>query len=182
MVDPLIIVGLGNPGSKYTRTRHNAGFMVTDELAHRLGPIGWNSKWAGQISDTLHTTGQEVVLIKPQTFMNLSGQTVQPALKFYKSRLDRVLVIYDEIELAFGDIRLKEGGGHKGHNGLRDLKSRLHSGDFWRLRFGVGRSTNPNVSVADHVLGPFTGAERPLLPGLTRQACDEIENWIGSRA
>lgn len=133
-----LIVGLGNPGFKYEQTRHNAGFWAVEELAHafaaRFEPA---SKFNGELA-RIQVDGQDLRLIKPLTFMNRSGQSVGPLANFFKIQPDEVLVIHDELDLPPGRMRLKQGGSHGGHNGLKDIQAALGSTDFWRLRVGIG--------------------------------------------
>lgn len=175
-----MIAGLGNPGSQYDKTRHNIGFMALDELATRFH-ASWNKgKW-NALCATTTIQNISVVLIKPQTFMNLSGQSVQPALVHYKLKPENLLVVHDEIDLEFGDLKIKEGGGHRGHNGLRDIKARLGGGDFDRIRFGVGRPPNEHMSVADYVLGRFTPEQKKALPDLLEKTISMIEDCVKNK-
>lgn len=146
-----LIVGLGNPGAEYARTRHNAGFWLVDELARRHGGNFRNeSRHQGEIA-RVKIGGRELWLLKPTTFMNRSGGAVQSLSGFYKIAPGEILVAHDEIDLPVAALRLKEGGGHGGHNGLRDIHAQLGSADYWRLRLGIG---HPGVKaeVADYVL------------------------------
>jgi PTH1 family peptidyl-tRNA hydrolase len=151
-----LIVGLGNPGSQYSWTRHNAGFMVLDRLAQLAGIAVTKKNFSGLYGDG-SWQGERLFLLKPQTFMNLSGRSVAPALRFHKLSLSDLIVIHDEIDIPFGQIRLKEGGGHGGHNGLRSLMQEL-GGGFLRLRVGVGRPAHGDA--ADYVLSPFAREEQ----------------------
>ena len=150
-----LIVGLGNPGSEYERTRHNAGFWFAEDVAHDIGgSFSSEKKFFGQIARGSGTKS-EVRALKPQTFMNLSGQSVAAVAKFYDIAPECILVAHDELDLNAGDIKLKFGGGHAGHNGLRDIQAKLGTGDYWRLRIGIGHprdSLNPQQPVADWVL------------------------------
>src|SRR5687768_11799366 len=140
-----LVVGLGNPGSKYERNRHNIGFMVVDELARKHALPAWATKLGGDATSGLVTTerGRErAQLLKPMEFMNLSGFAVQRAAAFHKVDVDQILVVHDEIDLPFGTVRLKAGGGHGGHNGLRSIIEQLGESKFHRLRMGVGRDPN----------------------------------------
>ena len=141
-----LVVGLGNPGLQYQRTRHNAGFLFLDALHLRFGGNGWqlNRSFQGEVSEC-YVDGVRVLLIKPQTYMNLSGVAVERVVTFYKLKPEEVLVVHDELELASGVVRIKRGGGHAGHNGLRDIIAKIGSADFYRLRFGVGRPQVPPV-------------------------------------
>ena len=145
-----LIVGLGNPGPEYDQTRHNAGFWFVDELARRFGgQFRRESKFAGEAC-RIQVAGEELWLLKPQTFMNRSGQSLKLMTAFYKLSIEEVLVAHDEIDLPPGTTRLKKGGGHGGHNGLRDIMAQQGK-DFWRLRIGVGHPGSKE-QVANYVL------------------------------
>ncbi len=165
----LLVVGLGNPGQKYAATRHNVGFMVVDRLAERLKAGPFREKFAGAF---VRMTDPDVGLLKPQTFMNLSGQSVQQAMQFFKVELKDVLVIHDELDLPFGECRLKQGGGAAGHNGLRSIMQHCGGEGFLRLRVGIGRPRGEGVS---HVLGDFSAAERPVLEDVLQAAALGVE-------
>jgi PTH1 family peptidyl-tRNA hydrolase len=152
-----LIVGLGNPGRAYERTRHNVGFAVAEELARRFDLGRPRTRFAGHLREgRAGPGGPRVALLEPQTFMNDAGRSVGPARGALHVELDRVLVVHDEIDLPFGDIRARLGGGLAGHNGLKSLRRELGSPDFARVRVGVGRpdSTDPEI-VSAHVLGRF---------------------------
>lgn len=150
----LLVVGLGNPGRRHASDRHSVGFMIVDELARRAD-AAFKSKFSGQISEARFGQAR-VALLKPETFMNESGRSVQPAVAFYKTPLDSVLVIHDEVDLDHGRLQVRLGGGLAGHNGLRSIAGRLSSPDFLRLRVGVGRPGRGDPrDVADFVLAPF---------------------------
>lgn len=164
-----LIVGLGNPGAKYLKNRHNIGFMAVDRIAadHGFGP--WISKFQGQISDG-QLGREKVILLKPETFMNLSGQSVGEAMRFYKLSPEDVTVIHDEIDLAPGKLRVKQGGGHAGHNGLRSLHQ--HIGDsYQRVRLGVGHPGRKEL-VPHYVLQDFAKADADWLDDLMRGISD----------
>lgn len=150
-----LIVGLGNPGPDYERTRHNAGFWFAEDVAHDIGgSFASEKKFFGQIARGSGDKS-EVRALKPQTFMNLSGQSVAAVAKFYDIAPDAILVAHDELDLDAGDIKLKFAGGHAGHNGLRDIQAKLGTGDYWRLRIGIGHprdGASPQQPVADWVL------------------------------
>ena len=150
-----LVVGLGNPGPEYERTRHNAGFWFAEDVAHEIGgSFTSERKFSGLIARGVGSMS-EVRALKPQTFMNLSGQSVAAVAKFYDIAPESILVAHDELDLDAGDVKFKFGGGHAGHNGLRDIQARLGSGDYWRLRIGIGHcrdSANPQRQVADWVL------------------------------
>ncbi|MEM9641944.1 MAG: aminoacyl-tRNA hydrolase [Pseudomonadota bacterium] len=165
----ILIVGLGNPGQKYARNRHNIGFMAVDEIAHAHGFGPWREKFQGAISDGRIGAGK-VLLLKPNTFMNLSGQSVGEAMRFYKLEPDKVIVLHDELDLAPGKVRVKTGGGHAGHNGLRSLHQ--HIGDTYvRVRLGIGHPGDKRL-VSHYVLGDFAKADEdwlsPLIDGIGR--------------
>jgi PTH1 family peptidyl-tRNA hydrolase len=170
----LLVVGLGNPGREYASHRHNVGFMAVDELARRVGADPFREKFSGEYARA-EIAGEPAILLKPQTFMNLSGQCVQPAMAFFKIAPAELFVLHDELDLPFGEVRLKMGGGHAGHNGLRSLLERVGAGDFGRVRLGVGRPP-PGFrgEVADYVLSGFDPAERAALPELIKKAGDAV--------
>jgi PTH1 family peptidyl-tRNA hydrolase len=144
--------------------------MVADELAARAGADAFRSKFSGEMARA-RLAGEDTVLLKPMTFMNLSGDSVQPCAAFFKIPLDGIVVVHDELDLPFGTVRLKLGGGHAGHNGLRSIVGRLGTGDFARLRFGIGRPPGSfRGDVADWVLSDFASEEREKLPELVAQA------------
>ena len=145
-----IIAGLGNPGPAYQWTRHNAGFLFLDRLAH-LENISISKKAFSGLSGEGNLCDHRLILLKPQTFMNLSGKSVMQALQFHKLPLSQLIVVHDELDLSFGTVRFKNGGGHGGHNGLRSIMENLGKGDFIRLRIGIGKS--PYGDTTDHVLG-----------------------------
>ena len=147
-----LIVGLGNPGSKYQWTRHNAGFMVLDRFSKDAGIAVTRKNFSGLYGEgTYH--GERLLLLKPQTFMNLSGRSVAAALNFHKIDIQDLIVIHDDLDIPFGRVKLKEEGGHAGHNGLRSLLQELGSGRFVRLRIGIGRPLHDVA--ADYVLSSF---------------------------
>jgi PTH1 family peptidyl-tRNA hydrolase len=146
-----LIVGLGNPGRQYEKNRHNAGFLLLDRLAGSVHSDWSNeSKFHGLIANCSFGGGK-VILLKPQTFMNRSGLSVSAVSRYYKIEIEDVLVVHDELDLAVGTVRLKKGGGHAGHNGLRNISASLGGGDFYRIRLGVDRPAS-RKSVADYVL------------------------------
>ncbi len=163
----LLVVGLGNPGREYADTRHNIGFMVMDELARRWNLSGWRSKFGGEVAQE-----KDIVALKPQEYMNLSGQAVQRTKQFYKA--DQIVVIHDEIDLPFGKLRVKVGGGHGGHNGLRSIIENVGA-EFVRVRCGVGKPLQGKERVVGHVLGGFSKSEREELPFLVGGAADAVE-------
>ncbi|MFC2948829.1 aminoacyl-tRNA hydrolase [Virgibacillus sediminis] len=171
------IVGLGNPGKKYEKTRHNAGFMVIDELLNRHGWELNKKKFNGKYAIE-QLEGEKVALLKPQTYMNLSGQSIRPLIDYYGMDPEDVLVIYDDLDLPAGKIRLRQKGGHGGHNGIRSTIDHLGTKEFKRIRIGVGRPTNA-MSIIDYVLGSFSKEEQERVDGSIQQAADACEAWIG---
>jgi peptidyl-tRNA hydrolase, PTH1 family len=168
----LLVVGLGNPGREYASHRHNVGWMVVDELARRHG-ASWKGKFNGQVAE-LRMDGHRVVLLKPETFMNESGRSVNAAARFYKLEPDAVLVVHDEIDLEPGRLQARKGGGLAGHNGLRSVAAHLKSPDFLRLRVGVGRPGRGDPrKPADYVLSNFTAEEDA--DSLVARAADAVE-------
>jgi PTH1 family peptidyl-tRNA hydrolase len=148
-----LLVGLGNPGSEYAATRHNIGFIAIDALA---GAASFSSKFHG-LSASHTIEGQKVILLKPQTFMNLSGKSVQAAMAFYKIPPENVIVLHDELDLPLGKIRIKQGGGANGHNGLKDIDQAVGN-DYWRIRLGIGHP-GMKEQVHSHVLSKFSAQE-----------------------
>jgi PTH1 family peptidyl-tRNA hydrolase len=164
----LLLVGLGNPGAKYANNRHNVGFMVVDALAERLKAPAFREKFSGVFA---RVTEPDLVLLKPLTYMNLSGESVQAAMKFFKVGLQDVLVVHDELDLPYGDNRLKVGGGTAGHNGLKSMVQHCGGDGFGRLRIGIGRPRNGGAdAVVSHVLGDFSSSERATLPDVLDHA------------
>ncbi len=174
-----LIVGLGNPGAEYTGTRHNVGFAVADELIRRWGLPKPKSKYRGLLSEgRTGPGGPRVAILEPQTYMNDAGRSVGPARGAFKVDLDRVLVIHDEIDLPFGEIRARVGGGLAGHNGLKSLRRELGAPDFVRVRIGVGRppSTDPD-RVAAYVLARF-GEPGDEVASLIERAADTAQRLV----
>ena len=169
----LLVVGLGNPGRRYQHDRHNVGFMVVDEVARRHDAT-FKGKFSGHISE-LRIGQARIALLKPDTYMNDSGRSVQPALAFYKSRLDALLVVHDEVDLAHGRLQTRLGGGLAGHNGLRSIAGRVGSPEFLRLRVGVGRPGRGDPrDVADFVLAAFTPEDDAA--ALVGRAADAVDS------
>lgn len=170
-----LIVGLGNPGQKYQWTRHNAGFMVLDRLSAVSGINISRKKYSGFYGEG-DWKGEHILLLKPQTFMNLSGQSVSEALRFHKLSLRDLVVIHDDLDIPFGRVKLKEGGGHAGHNGLRSLVEQLGGGGFTRVRVGIGRPSHGDA--ADYVLSNFAKSELAQLPMLVDNIVDLLDLYI----
>lgn len=171
----MLLVGLGNPGRKYERNRHNVGFMVVDEVVAQLNLPSFREKFSGEFTKG-EGWGTSLGVLKPMTFMNLSGQSVQPAAAFLKVAPASIVVVHDELDLPFGDVRLKAGGGHAGHNGLRSIIQQLGTPDFVRVRIGIGRPP-PGFrgEVADYVLADFDAMERAELPDCVKRAMQAAE-------
>ena len=177
MAEPLLVVGLGNPGPQYAKTRHNIGFMVADLLAARMGDQFKVHKRSGAEVATGRLAHRPVVLAKPRTYMNESGRQVGPLAKFYSVQPADIIVIHDELDIDFGRIRLKLGGGEGGHNGLRSVANALGTKDFQRVRVGIGRPPGRKDPAA-YVLEPFSAAERREVPAICEQAADAAELLI----
>jgi PTH1 family peptidyl-tRNA hydrolase len=170
----LLVVGLGNPGREYAAHRHNVGFMAVDELARRAGAEAFREKFAG-VWARAEIAGEPAILLKPMTYMNESGRSVQPAMAFFKVSPAELVVLHDELDIPFGEVRLKLGGGHAGHNGLRSIMAAVGGGDFGRVRLGVGRPPPEfRGEVADFVLSSFDAEGRAALPGLLEKAGDSV--------
>lgn len=163
-----LIVGLGNPGTDYAATRHNIGFMAVDALAREYGASSFAKKFQGELAECT-VGGEKLLLLKPQTFMNLSGKSVQAALAFYKLPLSNLIVLHDELDLPLGKLRIKQGGGANGHNGIKDI-DRLLGPDYWRMRLGIGHPGGKE-QVHGHVLSNFAKDERSA-----------VDDWMGALA
>jgi PTH1 family peptidyl-tRNA hydrolase len=169
-----LIVGLGNPGPSYRNHRHNVGFMVLERLRDRINGSEWRDKFSGLACKGLLVAG-ETHLLMPQTFMNLSGRAVQKAVTQLGVKPADIIVVHDDLDLPFGDVRVKVGGGHGGHNGLRDITAAIGP-DYLRVRVGIGR---PTVGTVEHyVLSAFTKEEAPELPGVIDRAVEAVEGIV----
>ncbi|MEI8057974.1 MAG: aminoacyl-tRNA hydrolase [Actinomycetes bacterium] len=171
---PWLIVGLGNPGPEYASTRHNVGFLVADELAGRAGGRFTAHKRARAMVVEGRVQGERVVVAKPMLYMNESGGPVKGLLDFYKVPLERLIVIHDELDIPFAALRLKFGGGDNGHNGLKSIRKSTATGDWFRLRVGIGRPPGRQEPV-EYVLKPWSSVERKELPLTITDAADSIE-------
>jgi peptidyl-tRNA hydrolase, PTH1 family len=174
-----LIVGLGNPGAEYVRTRHNAGFMVVELLAER-----WQARWTAERKFQSRVARAEcgerrVLLAEPQTFMNASGEAVAAVASFYRVEPGDVLVVVDDADLPLGEIRLRPGGGTGGHHGLESLTQHLGTGEFARLRVGIGRLAGAR-EITGHVLGRFSAAEAEAMDKVLRAAADQAECWVAA--
>ncbi len=179
MAETWLVVGLGNPGPRYERTRHNVGQFVVDELAARRGVTFKAHRANARVAETwLQPGGAKLILAKPNSFMNLSGGVVSSLARFFGVPADHVIVVHDELDIPFDAIRLKTGGGHGGHNGVRDVAKALDTPEFARVRVGIGRPPG-RQDPADWVLEPFGSAERETLPVLVGDAADAVEQLIG---
>lgn len=172
------IVGLGNPGRKYKKTRHNIGFMVIDELLDRhhlkLNKRKFNGEYAME-----PIGNKKTILLKPQTFMNLSGEAVRPLIDYFNIPIEDIIVIYDDLDLPTGKIRLREKGGHGGHNGIRSLIEHLGTKDFKRIRIGIGRPVTP-IPVIDYVLGSFPKDQKEAVNNSINKSADACVSWLDS--
>ena len=174
--DPYLIVGLGNPGPQYARTRHNVGWLVVEKLADAYG-LGFDRlQFKARVAQgTPH--GQRVILAKPLTYMNLSGEAVGPLLRFYKVSLDHLLLVYDEMDIPFGTLRIRPNGGSGGHGGMKSVIATLRSDNFPRIRVGVGRPP-PGWDPPDFLLAPWTRDEETDVPTLVERAAQAANIWL----
>jgi PTH1 family peptidyl-tRNA hydrolase len=178
-VEPWLVVGLGNPGAEYAANRHNIGFMVVDALARELGAGPFRAKHGAELVEATDR-GTKIVLLKPQQYMNLSGIATQKVAAFYKIPPSRTLVVHDEIDLPYERLRLKAGGGHGGHNGLRSMSEQLGP-EYLRLRCGVGKpetASGDRERVVGHVLGDFSKTEQKTLPVYIAEAASAVRRVI----
>ena len=182
--DVWLVVGLGNPGPQYAGTRHNIGYLIADELAARLGGGQSSVKWrrhksgrADVVEGRLRPGGPRVVLARPHTYMNETGGPVSALAKFYKVAPDHVIAIHDELDIDFATLRIKFGGGDNGHNGLKSMRSSLGTGDFYRVRAGIGRPPGRQAP-ADFVLSNYNSTERKELPFQVGDAADAVATLI----
>ena len=177
MENVFLIVGLGNPGAEYARTRHNAGFLLVEKLAAM-----WKSDWANERKFTARMAkaernGKRVLLCEPQTFMNLSGESVGAVKDFYQLPAGQVMVAVDDADLPFGEIRLRPGGSSGGHHGLESIEQHLGSREFARLRIGIGRKDSAR-QITNYVLGKFEAAETDLLEKILSRAAGQVDCWL----
>ena len=172
-----LIVGLGNPGAEYAKTRHNAGFLVAERLAQRWrASWGYEKKFNAQVARAQRGSRQ-VLLCEPQTYMNSSGESVAPLMKFYQVSLKGLLVIVDDADLPLGEIRLRPGGSSGGHHGLESIEQHLAARDYARLRIGIGRQTGAR-EITGYVLGRFNSTETALIDKVLNAASDQAECWL----
>ncbi|MDT4990877.1 MAG: peptidyl-tRNA hydrolase, family [Actinoplanes sp.] len=173
---PWLVVGLGNPGKEYAGNRHNVGFLVADLLASRVGAkFGRPKRVHAEVAEgRLGFGGPKLILVKPLTFMNLSGGPVVALARFFKVPVEQVIAVHDELDVPFGQVRVKRGGGEGGHNGLRSMSTSLSTQEYARVRFGIGRPPG-RQDPADYVLSDFAGAQRKELDFLVDRAADVVE-------
>ena len=169
-----LLVGLGNPGTQYENTRHNVGFLVADELAERQNAPIQRLKFKA-LTNIFTISGEKVLVMKPVTYMNLSGEAVRQAVDFYKIPPERVLVVSDDTALAVGRLRIRKGGSAGGHNGLKNIIQHLGTDQFPRVRVGVGEKPHPDYDMADWVLGKFQGEDKKVIDGAVKRAADAVE-------
>jgi PTH1 family peptidyl-tRNA hydrolase len=172
-----LIVGLGNPGRNYARTRHNAGYMVLNGLGER-----WKAEWAARKKFAARVAkvdrgGQRLVLCKPETFMNASGEAVGPLAAYYKVPVEGVLVVVDDADLPLGELRMRARGSSGGHHGLESIEQHLGTREFARLRIGIGRGQTAVRQITGHVLAEFSRAESELMDKVLVRACEQVECW-----
>jgi PTH1 family peptidyl-tRNA hydrolase len=177
MENMFLMVGLGNPGADYAKTRHNAGFLLVEKLAER-----WKASWTLEKKFNARVAraeynGNRILLSEPQTFMNSSGQSVGPLVSFYRVPLKQLLVAVDDADLPFGEIRLRPSGSSGGHHGLESIEQHLNTREFARLRIGIGRKDSAR-EITDYVLGKFSGAEATLAEKILTKAADQTEVWL----
>ncbi len=174
-----LVVGLGNPGKQYQMTRHNIGFLTVDYWIKSLAGHDPNYRDEHKaLTQKIKLEGEDILVAKPQTFMNRSGESVQALMAFYKIQKEKILVIHDDIDQAFGALRFHKNRGHGGQNGVRSITELLGSKDFSRLKMGVGRPDHPDFDIGDYVLSAFAKEESAQLPKVFEKACDGIECFI----
>ena len=169
-----LVIGLGNPGREYAQTRHNVGFFVVDELARRHGAQGWKKRFRSEIAEAT-IGGEKIALLKPQTYMNLSGHAAREAINWYHLPLEDVLVVSDDLDLPFGTVRLRAQGSAGGHNGLASILEQLGTVRLPRMKIGIGRG--PSTATA-HVLSRFTPEQEREMRALVERAADGVEIWV----
>jgi len=172
-LDTWLIVGLGNPGIEYDNTRHNCGFMVLDYIAQNIGVAFTKMKFKGKIAEG-KILGTKVILLKPLTYMNLSGESISQAMSWYKISLDRLIVTYDDIDLDVGSIRIRANGSAGSHNGMKSVLGNVESDSFARIRIGVGKNP-PKMKLVDYVLGHFTKQEMQVIMPVVERGFDAIK-------
>lgn len=171
-----LVCGLGNPGKEYAQTRHNAGWQILDTLE---GGAVYQKKFKGEFAKVFIREGSGLILLKPLTFMNKSGESLKACMDFFGLRPDEIVVLHDELELSFGRWEIKNGGGLGGHNGLKSIVQHIGTKDFLRLRFGIGRPSHGNVS--SYVLSRYAKEEEAFLPGYLEEAASCVREYLKSR-
>jgi peptidyl-tRNA hydrolase, PTH1 family len=169
-----LVVGLGNPGREYAATRHNIGFMVINELARRAAAEGTKKRFRSEIREG-RLQNEKVIFLAPQTYMNLSGHAVREAVNWYHVDIEDVMIVFDDMDLPFGQLRMRPSGTAGGHNGLKSIIEQLGTTHFPRLRIGIGRGRS---AARSHVLSRFSSEEEKALPGLIKDVANAIEQWI----
>ncbi|WP_153733447.1 aminoacyl-tRNA hydrolase [Sporosarcina obsidiansis] len=173
-----LLIGLGNPGKAYEKTRHNVGFQVIDELAKRWQAPAFQQKFNG-LYTTVHTSLGKVILLKPMTYMNLSGECVRPLADYFEVEDEELVVLYDDLDLPTGKIRLRQKGSAGGHNGMKSLIAHLGTSEFNRIRIGIDRPSG-GMKVSDYVLAPFSADDQPLIGEAIQKSADACEEWSQS--
>ena len=173
-----MIIGLGNPGKQYDKTRHNVGFKVIDQLATHFSAPTMQAKFNGMYT-IVHRPEGKVILVKPLTYMNLSGECIRPLMDYFEVAVEDIVVVYDDLDLAPGAIRLRQKGSAGGHNGMKSLIAHLGTDQFNRIRIGVGRPTG-GMKVADYVLSPFSKEESPVIVEAVEKSAKACDVWIGT--
>lgn len=176
-----LVVGLGNPGSQYQMTRHNIGFMAIDAWVHSMNAGSFKTEHKAEtkkIKLDLEGRSEEILIAKPQTYMNKSGESVQALMHFYKIPIEKILVVHDDIDQTFGSMKFQKNRGHGGQNGIRSITEILGTMDYARLKLGVGRPSHPGFDIGDYVLSNFAKDEIPVLNDVIEKACDGIECFI----
>lgn len=171
-----MIIGLGNPGKQYEKTRHNIGFRVIDEICNRIGAPPMQSKFNGMYTVIHHPEGK-VMFVKPLTYMNLSGECVRPLMDYFNVEIENIAVIYDDLDFSPGELRLRQRGSAGGHNGMKSLIAHLGTDKFNRVRMGIGRPIN-GMKIADYVLSSFSKEEAPLIEDTIKKSADACEAWM----
>lgn len=174
-----LLVGLGNPGPEYEKTRHNAGFLMVDYLADRFAAKPWQKKFKG-LCATVEIEGVSCLLLKPMTFMNLSGESVGEAARFFKLKPEAITIFHDDMDLALGQIKFKQGGGAAGHNGLKSIDAHIGN-DTWRIRLGIGHPQDRG-QVVDYVIGSFAKADRVCLEQVMEKIADSADKFLSRDA
>lgn len=172
-----LIAGLGNPGGEYALTRHNIGFMAIDYMLRGYGNPPQQNQFKSEIFK-FKIDDHSVLVAKPQTYMNLSGETIQALIGYYKIPVTHLIVVHDDIDQPFGQMKIHKNRGHGGHNGIKSISQQLGSADYIRLKLGVGRPENPHIPVADYVLGKFSPEEQKKLPEFLNRSGDAVESIL----